>query len=270
MEPWTLANCCEYIEWCHIGKVFPEDCHNKHWRFTKANLKYCLDAKFKQRCIEVYQVLYNHGTLHKNEVSYTICQIVWAELKLEKVVDWRTLKAAPSIHIPTEQDIPRGVLKFPGGRLSIRTQVEKPKEYKTSNSDPNSDFDGSQPLKLSNNPAAVASRILWMRKRGRDDEQLLFLHPPHLHVVPHIPDASNMVGASITASTSNIAGMSFVVGASNMVGASDATGASDTAATSVSDRADMEGMPLLIAIPSAGNAASARATASTDNIPDAR
>jgi hypothetical protein len=56
-EPWTLANCCEYIEWYHIGKVFPEDRHNKHRRFSKANLKYCLDAEFKQRCIEVYQVL---------------------------------------------------------------------------------------------------------------------------------------------------------------------------------------------------------------------
>jgi hypothetical protein len=55
-EPWTLAN---YCEWCHIGKVFPEDRHNKHQRFSKANLKYCLDVEFKQRCIEVYQVLYN-------------------------------------------------------------------------------------------------------------------------------------------------------------------------------------------------------------------
>jgi hypothetical protein len=87
------------------------------------------------------------------------------------VVDWRTLKAAPGIHIPIEQDIPWGVLKFPGGGLSIRrTQVEKPDPYETSDSSPNSDSDGSQPLKLSNNPAAVASRRLRMRKRGRDDE----------------------------------------------------------------------------------------------------
>jgi hypothetical protein len=90
---------------------------------------------------------------------------------LGKVVDWRTLKAAPGIHIPIEQDIPWGVLKFPGGGLSIRrTQVEKPDPYETSDSSPNSDSDGSQPLKLSNNPAAVASRRLRMRKRGRDDE----------------------------------------------------------------------------------------------------
>jgi hypothetical protein len=143
-EPWTLANCCEYIKWCHIGKVFPEDRYNKHRRFSKANLKYCLDAEFKQRCIEVYQVLYNHEFVHRNEASLTICRMVWAELKLGKMVDWRTLKAAPSIYIPIEQDIPRGVLKFPGGGLSIRrTQVEKPNEYETSDSDPDSDSDGS-------------------------------------------------------------------------------------------------------------------------------
>jgi hypothetical protein len=40
LEPWTFADCCER---CHIGKVFPKDCHNKHRRFSKANLKYCFD-----------------------------------------------------------------------------------------------------------------------------------------------------------------------------------------------------------------------------------
>jgi hypothetical protein len=101
-EPWTFADCCKYIEWCHIGKVFPKERHNKHRRFSKANLKYCLDPEFKQRCIEVYQVLYNHAIVHKNEASLTICRIVWAELKLGKVVDWTTLKVAPGVHIPTQ------------------------------------------------------------------------------------------------------------------------------------------------------------------------
>ena len=86
--------------------------------------------------------------------------MVWAEMKLENVVDWRTLKAAPGIHIPTERDIPQGVLKFLRGGLSIRTQVEKPEEYKMSDFDLDSDSYGSQPLKLSNNPAAIESRRL--------------------------------------------------------------------------------------------------------------
>jgi hypothetical protein len=111
LEPWTFADCCEYIKWCHIGKVFGEDCHKKYRRFSKANLKYCLDPEFKQQCIKVYQVLYNHATVYRNEARLTICQMVWVELKLGKVVDWMTLKAAPGIHIPTQRDIPQGVLK---------------------------------------------------------------------------------------------------------------------------------------------------------------
>jgi hypothetical protein len=146
------------------------------------------------------------------------------------MVDWRTPNAAPGIHIPTEQDIPRGVVKFPGGGLSIRTQVEKPEDYETSDSDPDSDSDGSQPLKLSNNLAAVASRRLRMRKKGRDDGQLPLLHPPHLNVVPHIPGASNMAGAS-SSDAVGAGGRLLALalhGARNMAGADNSPGASGT------------------------------------------
>jgi hypothetical protein len=95
--------------------------------------------------------------------------------------------------------------------------VEKADPYETSDSFPNSDSDGSQPLKLSNNLTAVASRRLRMRKRGHDDEQLPPLHPPHLHVVPHIPSASNTAGASNPASASNTSGACNAVGAGGML-----------------------------------------------------
>jgi hypothetical protein len=101
--------------------------------------------------------------------------------------------------------------------------VEKADPYETSDSFPNSDSDGSQPLKLSNNLTAVASRRLRMRKRGHDDEQLPPLHPSHLHMVPHVPRTSNMAGVSNTAGASNTGD------ASNTPGASDAAGMSDTA-----------------------------------------
>jgi hypothetical protein len=52
-----------------------------------------------------------------------------------------------------------------------------------------------------------------MRKRGRDDEQLPLLHPPHLNVVPHTPGASNTAGAS----SSDAAGASGTAGASRML-----------------------------------------------------
>jgi hypothetical protein len=114
--------------------------------------------------------------------------------------------------------------------------VEKPEDYETSDSDPDSDFNGSQPLKLSNNPAAFASRRLRMRKREHDDEQLPLFHPPHLNVVPHIPRASNTAGAINTAGTSSsdAAGASGMLlalalqGAKNMAGADNNLGASET------------------------------------------
>ena len=155
-----------------------------------------------------------------------ICWMMWTKLKLGKMVDRKILKAAPGIHIPTKRGIPWDILKFPGGGLSIRkTQVEKPKDYTTRNFDPNNDSDGSQPLKLSNNPAVVASRQLRMRKRRRDDEQLPLLHPPHLNVVLHISGVSNTAGMSNTTSASNTAGAINTMGTSS----SNATGASGTA-----------------------------------------
>ena len=54
-----------------------------------------------------------------------MCEMVWAELKLEKLVDWTTLKAAPSIYIPTEQNVPQDKLKFPGGGLSVKRTIPK-------------------------------------------------------------------------------------------------------------------------------------------------
>jgi hypothetical protein len=187
-----------------------------------------------------------------------ICQMVWTELKLGKVVDWRTLKAALNIHIPTKRDIPQGVLKFLGGGLSIRrTQVEKPDPYEMRDSSPDNDSDGSQPLKLSNNLAPVASRRLWMRKRGRDDEQLPPLHPPDLHMVPHMPGASNTTGTSNTAGMSNTLGASIIAGAGNIAGTNDTAGASDNVGVG--------GMLLSLALQGANNIAGAHASAGADN-----
>jgi hypothetical protein len=78
-----------------------------------------------------------------------------------------------------------------------------------------------------------------MRKRGRDDEQLPLLHPPHLNVVPHILAASNTAGVSNTAGAMNTAGAS----------SSDAAGASGTAGVG--------GMLLALALQGARNMAGA-------------
>jgi hypothetical protein len=133
---------------------------------------------------------------------------------LGKVVDWTTLKAAPDIHIPTQRDIPQGVLKFPEGGLSVRRTIpEKADPYVSSDLFPNSDSDGSQPMKLSNNPTAVASKRLRMRKRTRDDEHLPLLQAGDVHLDQH------------TASTSNTAGVSGSGGANVTSGTSGSGGA---------------------------------------------
>jgi hypothetical protein len=104
---------------------------------------------------------------------------------------------------------------------------------------------------LSNNPAAIASRRLRMRKRGRDDEQLPLLHPPHLNVVPHIPGASNTAGAINTAGSINTAG------AINTVGTINTAGASNSDAAGASGSAGVGGMLLALAFQSARNMAGA-------------
>jgi hypothetical protein len=91
--------------------------------------------------------------------------MVWAELKLGKVVDWTTLKAAPIIHILTQRNITQCILKYPKGGLSIqRTQLKKPDTYVSNNSSIDSNFDENQSLNLPSNPAAIASRRLQHRK----------------------------------------------------------------------------------------------------------
>jgi hypothetical protein len=112
-EPWTYADCEEYIEWCHIDKKFPPKRHRKNRKSNKANLRFCLCPDFTQRCVEVYQVLYGQASIERNEVMLYICRMVWAELVLKKTMDWHTIKQAKNITIPEEQDIPRGASGSP-------------------------------------------------------------------------------------------------------------------------------------------------------------
>ena len=93
-EPWTYADCEEYIEWCHIDKKFPPERHRKNRKSNKANLRFCSCPDFTQRCIEVYQVLYGRANVERNEIMLYICQMVWVEVVLKKKVDWRTIKQA--------------------------------------------------------------------------------------------------------------------------------------------------------------------------------
>jgi hypothetical protein len=107
----------------------------------------CLD--FIQRCVEVYQVLYEQASVERNEVMLYICRMVWVELVLKKMVDWRTIKQAKNIMIPEEQDIPRGVLRFPHGGLNLlRPPIgQDAEEDDTEASEEDNDSDGTRPTR---------------------------------------------------------------------------------------------------------------------------
>ena len=57
-EPWTFEQCKQYIEWCHVGKAFKRDRYLAHRSANKANLKFCENPNFLERCIQVYQYLF--------------------------------------------------------------------------------------------------------------------------------------------------------------------------------------------------------------------
>ena len=143
-EPWKYSTCEEYIEWCHISKLFPHERHRMHRTSDKANLTHCLNGAFVERCIEVYQFLYRHAYVERNEAPLFISRMVYAEVVLHKVVDWTTIKTLKRVTMPTERDIPRQRI-FPNGGLGKRMKL-KPQdtEPETDESEPDSDSDGGR------------------------------------------------------------------------------------------------------------------------------
>lgn len=113
---WTYQMCENYIEWCHISKLFSFSRHTPHRKSDKANLHHCKHPKFKERCIEVWQHLYGKAKVKRNEVNLSIARMVYAEEILGKSVDWKSLNYTGSKMIPPNtNDIPRGRLFRTGG-----------------------------------------------------------------------------------------------------------------------------------------------------------
>lgn len=193
---WTAETCARYIEWCHINKVFSPERYHINRRGNKANLKYCTNPEFTQRCIEVYQVLFNEAHVKRNEVPLFICRMVWAELKLGKTVDWTTIKSTPRVHIPRAPSIPRGVLKFPQGGLINPTIAPKLREepYHTDDSPDTSDSDGGPPVFDQHQAGTISAKRVRKRSRGGvlpptelgEPLQLLPSHEDIQHATTHV------------------------------------------------------------------------------------
>ena len=142
-EPWSMAAANRHLEWCHINKLFPPERHRVNRYACRANLTFALDREFAERCIQVYQWLYNEKYVKANCAALFICRMVYAEVKLHKVVDWSTTQVKDW----TEADIPQ-YRKYSEGGLgrAIKNQetptVVRQLEVPTSASSTDSNSDG--------------------------------------------------------------------------------------------------------------------------------
>ena len=166
-QPWTLATCEQFIEWCHIGKLFPLHRHKCNRQSNKANMKYCKNRQFGRRCLEVWQVLYNQAMNERNEVPLFICRMVYAEVVLHRQVDWRTIRLTPSVQRrPHEMAIPTGVLRFPGVDWAYLDDPEDqaPVDWSDSGEDNDSDGTVDRPPQ-SQTRGATSARITRLKKK---------------------------------------------------------------------------------------------------------
>ena len=128
-EPWTFEHCKQYIEWCHIEKVFKRDRYLTHCSVNKANLKFCKNLDFLEQCIQVYQYLFRKEMVVRNEVNYKLCSMVWVEVGLQRRIDWRSYRADMGVTLPPGGDIPR-TCTYPNGGLGLlRTTTTPPPTY---------------------------------------------------------------------------------------------------------------------------------------------
>lgn len=113
---WKMGSCEKFIEFCHINKYFPFAMHEVHRHNSYVSLSHCLCEEYKERCIQVFQHINDLAKIPSNRVGLSIARMVYAEVALKKVVDWRTLRVGKGSPRPTTRDIPRN-RKYPKGGL---------------------------------------------------------------------------------------------------------------------------------------------------------
>ena len=118
LEPWTFEQCKQHIEWCYDGKAFKRDRYLAHRSANKANLKFCENPNFLERCIQVYQYLFRKEKVVGNEVNYKLCRMVWVEVGLQRRVDWWSYGVETGVILPPGRNIPR-VRTYPNGGLGV-------------------------------------------------------------------------------------------------------------------------------------------------------
>ena len=163
-----FKHCKQYIEWCHVGKAFKQDQYLAHCLANKANLKFCENPDFMERCIQVYQYLFRKERVVRNEVTYKLCCMVWVEVGLQRRIDWHLYGTDTGVTLPPSADIPR-TRTYPNGGLGVlRTATAPPSTYDTEESSEDSDSDGANLPLFSTSPTAIRSRQIRAQKRARD------------------------------------------------------------------------------------------------------
>ena len=158
--------------------AFKRDRYLAHRSVNKANLKFCENLDFLERCIQVYQCLFRKERVVRKKVNYKLCRMVWVEVELQRRIDWHSYGADTRVTLPPGGDIPR-TRTYPNGGLGVLcTTIAPPPMYDTKESSEDSDFDGANPPLLSTSPTTIQARQL--RKRARDG-----LSSPDQNVAAH-------------------------------------------------------------------------------------
>ena len=155
LELWTFEQCKQYIEWYHVGMAFKRDWYLAHCSANKANLKFCENPNFLERCIQVYQYLFRKEKVVHNKVNYKLCRMVRVEVGLQRRIDWRSYGAEMGVKLPPDRDIPRTRTYLNGGLRVLQTATAPPPTYDIEESSEDSDSNGANPLFLSTSPTAI-------------------------------------------------------------------------------------------------------------------
>jgi hypothetical protein len=89
-EYWSSKTCKKYVKMCHIDKLWPKECHAAHTKGFACRPLTCKDDHFIHRAEEVWRALFRNRERNKGLLNHGFVAMVYAELKLERKVDWST------------------------------------------------------------------------------------------------------------------------------------------------------------------------------------
>jgi hypothetical protein len=89
-ECWSSKTYKKYVKMCHIDKLWPKECYAVHTKSFACRPWTCNDDHFIHRAEEVWRALFGNREKSKGLFNYDLVAMVYAELKLERKVDWNT------------------------------------------------------------------------------------------------------------------------------------------------------------------------------------